>query len=175
MGKIIQRRCFKICHSFSENVAINDSCNEVVVVNESANSCETDLDTFQSRVCKHNAINSDIEGLNTGQAINTEAIRAPSDSLVHLNRQFHNQSNKTKTPKHLISCPFVRTRDNCFKGFHCDFLHRNTNPRKSTQNHQWQNPQPFFTNKCYVPSKLFHLPCEFQHFINPSQVHIPHV
>lgn len=74
-GKIIQRLCSKICQGFVESVNINDSVNEVVVVNDAANSCETDLDTFESRVGKDSAVCSDIEALKTGQAINTEAIQ----------------------------------------------------------------------------------------------------
>ncbi|CAB3987358.1 Hypothetical predicted protein, partial [Paramuricea clavata] len=69
---------------FTEGVAVNDAVNEVVVVNDSDNSCETDQDTSQSRVCKSNAICSNIEELKTGQTINTEAIQTLSDSLVHI-------------------------------------------------------------------------------------------
>ncbi|CAB4035251.1 Hypothetical predicted protein [Paramuricea clavata] len=73
-----------MCQIFTEGVVVNDFVNEVVVVNDSANSCETDQDTSQSRVCKSNAICSNIEKPKSGQTINTEAIQALSDSLVHI-------------------------------------------------------------------------------------------
>lgn len=83
-NKITKLLCCIICQSFAESVAVNNSVNEVVVVNDSVNSCESDSGTLQGRVSKSNAISSDMEGPITGQAINTEAIRALSDSLVHI-------------------------------------------------------------------------------------------
>lgn len=83
---------------------------------------------------------------------------------TNVNSQLNIQLNKTKTPKHLVPCPFVRRRGHCLKGSQCDFLHRNTNSRQSTQKHQWQNPQPFFHKQMLYPFQTFPFPMRIPTF-----------